>query len=441
MAVRKPLLRLFFVIALAGPLFSQAPDDSAFLQEKFEQWQKEGRQSEQVPWKVRLLSGGLSFHQRLLARIEIEADADHILKHGRTGRAIAMVQITDAKGQTYRNDGTLKLDEMKDTRNANVIYSWDAFVLPGDYRVALALYDTQSGEHNFAQHHIQVGPLKPDPLPDAWRDLPSVEFWAPKDENDRDNLFHPDIDGTLKLKLATRRPVRIELLADLTASEIFEGSHTAYSNYLKGVVPTLKVFSQMEIPNGILDIATLDLKDRKIAFEQEINPRSADIDAKLKVKDEDIPQGLDWPRLRTTLKASDPGTVNVRVLKDRHPSPVFLRDELLRRINAGHAKPKASKSAPLRVYVLISSLLSSYSFDNLALNPVPDALPEQCDCLIYYLEHDLVTVRSAGLSTTGKVEKMLKPFRVRAFSIHSAHDIRHALSIMLDEIAKQAALP
>jgi hypothetical protein len=95
----------------------------------------------------------------------------------------------------------------------------------------------------------------------------------------------------------------------------------------------------------------------------------------------------------------------------------------------------------LRVYVLISSLLSSYSFDNLALNPVPDALPEQCDCLIYYLEHDLVTVRSAGLSTTGKVEKMLKPFRVRAFSIHSAHDIRHALSIMLDEIAKQAALP
>src|SRR5260370_39055248 len=134
-------LRFFCVIALAASLFSQATDEPpSFYQEKFERWRTEGPR-EQIPWKVRLLSRGLSFHQKLLARIEIEADADHILKHGSTGRAIAMIQLTDSKGQTYRNDGTLKLSEAKETRNANVIFSWDAFVLPEDYRVDLALYD------------------------------------------------------------------------------------------------------------------------------------------------------------------------------------------------------------------------------------------------------------------------------------------------------------
>jgi hypothetical protein len=439
MPFRKPLLQLFCVIALAAPLFSQTTDEPfSFYQEKFEQWRNEGPR-EQVPWKVRLLSRGLSFHQRLLARIEIEADADHILKHGRTGRVIALVQLTDSKGQTYGNDGTLKLSEMKDTRNADVIFSWDAFVLPGDYRVALALYDTQSGEHDFAQHHIRVDPLKPDPLSETWRDLPSVEFWAPTDANATDNLFHPDIEGTLNLHLATRQPVRIELLADLTASEIFEGSHTAYTSYLRGIVPTLKVFSQMEMPNGILDMATLDLKDRKITFEQEnaLNhaaARDAPKDAKTKTKDEATLKGLDWPRLRTALKASDPSTVNVRVLKDRHPSPVFLRDELLRRIT----RPTPPKVGPLRVYVVISGPLSSYSFDTLESTPLPSALPEQCACLIYYLEYDLVPVRSAAFSTIGKVEKMLKPLKVRAFSVHSAYDTRHALAIMLDEIRIRA---
>lgn len=433
------LIQLVCMAALAAPLFAQAAGESpSFVQEKFDQWQKEGPR-EQVPWKVRLLSRGMSVHQRLLAHFEIEADADHILKRGRTGRVIAMIQLTDPKGQRYRNDGTLKLSEVKDARNADVIFSWEAFVLPGDYRVDLALYDTQSGEHDFAEHRIRVDRLKSDPLPDAWRDLPAVEFWAPKDDTDTDNLFHPDIEGKLNLQLANRQPVRIELLADLTASEIFEGSHSAYTQYLRAVVPTLKVFSQVEMHNGSLDVATLDLKDRKVTFEQESTPNDTETGAK--AGRDAAPAGLDWPRLKTALKATDPGTINVRVLKDRHPSPAFLRDELVRRITTDIARPASPKAAPLRVYVIISGPLISYSFNNLDSTPTPSALPEQCACLIYYLEYDLVPARTAGLSTIGKVEKMLKPLKVRAFPINSANDIRHALAVMLSEISKAAALP
>jgi hypothetical protein len=230
--------------------------------------------------------------------------------------------------------------------------------------------------------------------------------------------------------------VRIELLADLTASEIFEGSHTAYTHYLKAVVPTLKIFSEMEMHGGSLDVGTLDLKDRTITFEQETTAK--DVGTGAKAGHEAAPAGLDWPRLKTALKAAGPGTINVRILKDRHPSPAFLRDELLRRITAG-VRPASSSTAPLRVYVIISGPLTSYSFNNVDSTPIPSALPEQCACLIYYLEYDMIPARTAGLSTIGKVEKMLKPLKVHTFSINSAYGIRHALAVMLNEIAKTAS--
>ena len=363
---------LVWVMALAGPLFPQAADElSSVDQGMFERWQKQGPR-EQIPWKIRLRVAGPSFFQRLAAHIEIEADADHILKHGKTGRVIAMIQLTDSKGQTYRNDGKVELSDMQKVRNANVVLSWDAFVLPGEYSVELALYDAQSEEHDFARHRLRVPALKSDPLLDAWQDLPPVEFWAPKDYKDTDSLFHPDIEGKLKLQIASARPLRIELLADFTPSEIFGGSHKAYTHYLGAVVPTLKVFSQVEAPNGVLDVATLDLKDRKITFEEELNVQN---NANAVAGNEATPKGLDWPRLKNTLKASDPGVVNVRVLQDRHPTPIFLRDELLRRITAGNAKAAADGNAPLRVYVLLSGPLDSYSFNDSELSSIPESLP------------------------------------------------------------------
>ncbi|HEV2961846.1 MAG TPA: hypothetical protein VG649_08495 [Candidatus Angelobacter sp.] len=426
-------LLLFCLIALAAPLFPQAADQpNSFDQEKFEQWQKQGPR-EQIPWKIRLLPTGLSFFQRLAAHIEIEADADHILKHSKTGRVVAMIQLTDSKGDSYRNDGKIELSEMKEVRNSNAIFSWNAFVLPGQYAVDLALYDTQSGEHDFARQRLRIPPLKSDPLPALWQDLPAVEFWAPNDSKDTDNLFHPDIDGKLKLQIATARPVRIELLADFTPSEVFGGSHTSYMHYLSGVVPTLKIFSQMELTNGTLEVDTLNLKDRKVTFEEEV---TAQKNADANDQNEAALKGLDWPRLKNTLKANDPGTVNVRVLQDRHPTPIFLRDELLRRIAAGIGKPAPDKSSLLRVYILLSGPLDSYSFNGSEFNAIPESLPEQCACLIYYLEYDLFWGRSGVFNTVGKVEKMLKPFKLRTFSISSASDARRALAIMLEEIIK-----
>ncbi len=419
---RKRLL-LFAVFGLAVPLLAQKADElSDFDAEKFEQWQKQGPR-QQIPWKINFTQGGLSFFQRPTAHIDIQADADHILKRGKSGRVIAMVQLTDQKGEKYRNDGKIELSEMKEVRNANVVFSWDAFVLPGEYQAELALYDPQSGEHNFGNQRLHISPLKRDVLPGSWEGLPPVEFWAPK-EHDTDNLYHPDIDGKLKLQIATTRPLRTEVLADVTPSETFGGSKASFDLYLAMIVPMLKVFSQMELPTGSLEVATLDLKNRKVIFKEEVKPEK---------------NGLDWLRLKDTLKASDPDMVNVRVLQDHHPSPAFLRDELLRRIAADTAQSAQDKNAPLHVYILLSASLDPYSFNATRSGPIPESLPEKCSCLIYYLEYDLFWGRRGLLKTVNKVEKMLAPFKVRTFSISSTMDARKALAEMVEEIAKAGA--
>jgi hypothetical protein len=45
--------------------------------------------------------------------------------------------------------------------------SESAFVVPGDYSVAFAVYDTATGEHAAKRDILHVLPLGADPLPDA----------------------------------------------------------------------------------------------------------------------------------------------------------------------------------------------------------------------------------------------------------------------------------
>src|SRR5262249_44319056 len=155
-----------------------------------------------------------------------------------------------------------------------------AFVRPGDYRVAVVIFDSRTGEHGSAQRTLRVNPLKNDPLPTAWQTLPPVEFVPPAESPD--DLFAPGITGRLNLPLESRRPLRIEVL--MNASPTVSG-HTSQigevnSRSIQDLLPALKVLSQVAVRNGELNVSLLDLTRRRVVFEQE----------KLGV--------LDWPKLR-----------------------------------------------------------------------------------------------------------------------------------------------
>ena len=405
---RNIVLIVIFSMGMASSAYSQQigkSDPQLFDHVPFDQWLKEGPR-EQIPFKVRTHDAELSIYQRLVTHLEMTMHGKELAHRGNQGDLVGFLQITDSSGHIYRDALKLDLAQLNpDLHKSDIMFEFDAFVLPGTYNLILALHHTGTGEYSLAQRTIHVSALKGDPLPEAWRDLPAVEILTHIEPPDPDAYFHPELKGRLHLPVSNQKPLRVELLADVTASELFRGSSTRYMRYLYALVPIIGTFSQIQLRDGSKDLATLDLTRRKIIFEQ------------------DQMKELDWTAWKKTLSASDAGVVNVGSLSKQHPKPDFLREELVRRIRA-HSNDQA-----MQVFIVITSPLFPYSFD---VNE--EALRQNCNCRVFYIEYDS-SRHGVAYGSTGQVEKMLRPVNVRSFRAHSAESVRQALTKIINEIS------
>jgi hypothetical protein len=412
----------FLVIAVgagsAPPVSAEEPStDSVFADAPFDKWAAQGNHQD-MPWQVQTSADRLSFHQRLIATIQVQVPGPELLKRSHDDHITLLVEVRNGQGVSSRNFGVLELNELKpEMKRSDVEFSWQAFAVPGQYELSVALWDKKSGEHNFLRRLFHVDAYRNDPLPEMWRGLPAFEFWSTKRDGP-DYMFHADIEGRPNLSLATRRPMEMEVLLDMTPSaEIFRGNYGYYNRYLSAALPTFKIFNQINLKNGSRTAATLDLVQRRVVFEQ------------------DDGKDLDWAVLRKTLSPdSGPGTVSVKDLQTRQQSPIYLREEIVRRLKAGsnHGSNHAAKPGvkPLRVFVVLGSPMDFYTFPKL---PGIETGEEQ-DCVIYYLQFEF-TQREEVTGAIGNVEKMLKPLKARSFEVRSADDVRRALGKILENLS------
>ncbi|MBZ5508640.1 MAG: hypothetical protein LAO78_24535 [Acidobacteriia bacterium] len=411
-----PLLALLFLgCGMALPACAQEiTTDSAFADAPFDKWQAEGPR-EQVPWQVQMLADKLSFHQRLIATIKVLVPGPELLKRNHDEHITLLVEVRNGEGVSSRNYGLLELDKLKpEMKHNDVEFSWQAFAVPGQYEVSVALWDKKSGEHNFMRRLFHVDAYKGDPLPGMWRGLDAFEFWSTKRDGP-EYMFHSDVEGRLHLPLATKRPIHLEVLMDLSPSaEIFHGSFGHYNHYLSIALPIFKLFSQITVTNGSRSAAALDLIQRRIPFEQN--------DGK----------DLNWPSLSKALSPDNgPGVVSVKELKNRRQSPVYLREEIERRLS-GASDPVAKQGErPLHVFVIVGSPMDLYAFPTL---PAIETGSEE-DCVIYFVQVDFFEPQGAA-GGTGNVEKMLKPLKMRTYHVRSADDVRQALAKILEEAGR-----
>jgi hypothetical protein len=192
---------------------------------------------------------------------------------------------------------------MKETAGKmSFIYSQDAFVMPGRLPDIWGSFDSENGDHSVAQRMLHVGPLKNDPLPAAWRGLPPVELLH--DAPDQGLL--PSLTGRLDLPLETRRPVRVELLVNASGQ-------AAKSNWGE-LIPALSVLSDINVRNGALNVALLDLARQKVVFEQNVE------------------RSLDWRKLQAGFKEADPKVIDVHSLEKRGRSAQFFVKQVGQRI-------------------------------------------------------------------------------------------------------------
>jgi hypothetical protein len=403
------------LFGLCAALHAQeVPVEKVFAVVPFDKWVKQGPQAP-LPWRVKVQSDGLSVHQRLQAHIEMELPGKDLAARPQGDRIVAFIQISDAAGQLFRDYSLFRLKNIPPQfKKQKAVLDWSFFILPGEYKVTVALLDNLSREHNLMESSLHIGQIKDDPLPGSWKGLPAVEFMTrPEARVDGpDELFRPDVTGKLHLPLVTKSPVRLELLADVTASDLFRGSARFYNRYLSVALPLLKALSQIDLEDGSLSVAMLDLRRRRVTFEQD------------SVKD------LDWPRARAVLAPENgPLTIDIKALEQRRESPAFLQDELLRRLNTPHGQTQEKE--PFHVFVIIGSPMDFYSFRDLP--HLPPGSEEKC--VVYYLQFELLNTTYAD-GAVGNVRNMLKPLKVHVIKVRTAESIRHALARILDEVSQ-----
>ena len=405
--------------------------DPDFPEVTFQEWLEQGPR-EELKWKEHIVPAQLSLHERLMVQIVVEIDGAELLKRCCEGHAVALVQITDSDGRTYRNHVTHDLETVKPgMRQYTMNFTWSVFVLPGEYRVAVAYYYSGKPEHNLALGSLRVRPLKNETLPQAWSELPNVEFTDAQPQG-LDEFFFPGITGRLHLPVVTRRPIHMEVLENLTPYRN-EQKHTArYKARLATLLPILKSFAQVDVQNGSLDLATMDFTRNRVTFEQdEVSDRS-----------------VNWKELRDSLGANDPGIIDVHDLRDTNQYAGFFREELSKRLSPAETGDGVSKERPLRVVVVISSPIQ-FGFGKLK----PISPPQIKDYVVYYVRCEFIPhldeIRRAARVPPEEIDsamnieeiddgigKVLRSLRPRVFVVHSAEDLRKTLATMIGELSR-----
>jgi hypothetical protein len=284
------LLRALIVFLPVTAAHAQAGRPDPFFSEvPFDRWHAGGKQS-LIHWSADLVPPELSAFQRIAAGVKIQVDGPELPRH----HAVVLTEFEDAGGGVWQTHGELG-------RGLDFVQS--AFVLPGDYSVSVAIYDPVTRKHGFTQKKLHVAPLKTEPLSGAWEGLPSVEFFS-AERDSPDAWYLPSITSRLRLPLETRHRVHVNVLVNTTPSESVSDSLGELRRNMSAVIPAMKTFSQIDLTNGTMNFALLDLTRQRSV------------------------RAANWDEIRTFFAGSNPGIIDVHALDSRWKMRSFFADQL-----------------------------------------------------------------------------------------------------------------
>jgi hypothetical protein len=370
-----------------------------------------------------------------MIEIKIQVDGAELVKRQGQGKMQLLIQLRDQAGALYQNHNAISLDEIKsEVSRSYSVYTQNALVAPGDYQVSLGWFVTTTGEHAVVRRALHVDPLPRDPLPDAWRDLPSVAFLP---EELSASWYASSAEGRLNLPVETQRPVRVELLVNGSRTEQMTRPFSGGSRLsASALIPAINVISQIRLSKGALNLAMLDLERQRVGFEQKAI------------------REVDWTKLLATLSENNPNTIDVKSLEHREKNAQFFVSEIRRRVQASEG------AEPLHVLIVLSGMMA---FDKADLTPI-QAGPDP-NCKVFYIRYRSITHLPSRLGPffpTAEANRppsrrrvpvsqdsvlqprddlfgLIKPLNPQLFDVANPAEFRKALANIMSEIAQLAA--
>jgi hypothetical protein len=427
----QPALSSFFaILTLAllpvAPCFAYvAAHDPEFDKVPFAEWFSQP--DAKWKWTTRISPITLSQHQRLVAHLEIEMPASEFKRSGR-GETIFYFQFTDAQGHNYQDHASINLAKLDGSPHSHVVVTTDnAFIVPGDYWVSLAVYCATTGEHSAKREKLHVPPIGGDPLPQTWRHLPPVDFIDASEPPDA--WYLPKAAGRLDLPIHASHPVRVEILANLVSTPFGGASNSGDAPI---VLPYLKALSEMSGDRVTVHVALVDVERRRTLFRQ---------------RDSNL---LDWLRLRASLVGMNNGLIDVASLAGSAHNSEFFMNEVARRIAIDESKVA-------RVVIVLSGAMVFSASRNpmlagsktaegghviyIRLHSAPSLLYSSNPDLISEINHRAnsrkMPVQPAiqPRSSIDELPDMLSIPGFRMFDVATAEEFREALSAVVREIS------
>jgi len=374
--------------------------------------------------------------------VGVEVDGSEFVKRPKSGQIVVFLEIRDHDGRVYRTHRPLTFDDSQKTSNlAAIHFEQSTFMTPGDYHVAAAVYDVLSKEHSLKRMKLHVPEVAHDPLPEAWRDIPAVEFVPISDPPER--WYLPEITSRLYLPIGNEKAARIEVVVNESPTEIaMRRTGRASTRNMGNLIPALKVISQMTIPSGSsLNVTLLDLERRKVSFSQEGVGT------------------LDWSRLRAALVENDPNTIDVHALENHEQNAQFFVSEIRKRLESTETNgdvPLGLEAEAKRVLIVLSGPMAFPKGQD--LRPI-EAAPEP-GSKVFYVRYNPPRpgmqfagtpgptfgrrggmappppqAGGRGASTEDSLARTLKPLAPRVFDVTNPMEFRNALAAIMGEIS------
>ena len=430
----------------SSPLFAQAADSSSSAEKiPFNAW-LDGKDISQLQWTLKVRSPRLTDFQRYEASITASVRLDKLDAADHSAKLLTVARFTNEQGKSYEARNTYPLPRRTDDQAAEIATSFSAYLLPGEYKVAMVAYGTASHKRSVTHQIIRVPRIPNDPLPAAWNNLPAVEFLPMR-------VPLGVSDGLLNLPLQTNRPVRVEVIANITPTYAMKPYAAIYRHNRAAIFPELNVLSQITASNGALDIVALELDAQKIAFEQRGVER------------------LDAGDLWQSINAHNSSVVDASALAGENREVKFFLAEVGKRISS-LATPSSSQSdRPETIVIVLSNQMAFPKGQDLA----PISVAGDCNCRVFYIRTHVMldphatqalmglppsptnrviigegvpppetTVESipsfpalgegaSKIPDVDQLEKTLAPLNPRVLDVKSTKDFRKALAVILRE--------
>jgi hypothetical protein len=390
-----------FIVILTTRVDAQDHEDLDLHSIPISDWLNSGDQSE-IPWTFNVRDPYLRIDQRLEVPYVARISGKELNRSGKNHELFLVSRVSSPDGE-WLNEANVVRHTVEDQlpNNVQAEFRMRVVVQPGEYLLWSVLYDRKTGKHNVAKRRIKVSELRGDPLPDLYRRMPLVEFPSFSDSDLQAGSY---VSSQLYLPVRNKRPLKVDLISMLSPPEQWTGRARLMRAHNDDTLGALAALSQMDLAEGSLSIAGLDLMRRQVMFEQR-----------------DF-QHVEWTSLMEAMKKAQSPDISAEALQGSKNNGAFFREFLNQRLSED-----STVADGMRVVIVVTSPQLFESGSDLR----PLQLEGDCNCRVYYLRFRLNVN-----DIFDQLEKLMKPLRPRIFNLITARDLRKAIAEIVQDLGK-----